>query len=296
MALIAAVSVVRAAEQPSGEAVTAETVLMRGPDLSLTVADYRQALLGLTSEQQRREVDQNPTKRRELLFELYTERLLAREAQRRGLDREPEIQAQLTQAARKILVNAIVQREQAALNPPDLTALAEEYYLTHRQDYQHPERLQVAHILWKTQCPCEESEKRTQAEAALKELRAGADFAELARKYSEDPGSAAKGGALGQWTIRGTLVKPFEDAAFALPEPGALSDVVKTEYGYHIIKLLAREPATTLPFEEVKDRIVEELAKKYRANAHKTFVAQYYPTAGQYQNAAIDALPTATTP
>lgn len=289
--LLAALSSAQAEAPQSAEPVTItpETPLLRGPDLTLTVADYRQALLGLPPES-RRAVDQDPTKRRELLLELYAERLLAREAQRRGLDQQPEIQAQLAQAQRKLLVNALVQQERAALKLPDFTALAEEYYLTHRQDYQYPERIQAAHILWKTQCACEEEAKRAQAEATLKELRAGADFAELAKQRSDDKGSAANGGNLGQWLIRGQLVKPFEDAAFAL-EPGALSDVIKTDYGYHIIKLIAHEPAATQPFEKVKEPIIEEQTKQYRAAAHKAFVTPYHPKTEQYENAAIDAMP-----
>ena len=290
--LLAALSGARA-EAPAPAApvtITPETPLVRGPDLTLTVADYQQALWGLPSEP-RGKVDRDPVMRRELLLELYAERLLAREAQRRGLDQQPEIQAQIVQSQRKILVNALVQQERAALKLPDFTALAEEYYLTHRQDYQYPERIQAAHILWKTQCACEEEEKRAQAEATLKELRAGADFAELAKQRSDDQGSAANGGNLGQWLIRGKLVKPFEDAAFALPEPGALSDVIKTDYGYHIIKLIAHEPATTQPFEKVKEPIIEEQTKQYQAAAHKAFVTPYHPKTEQYENAAIDAMP-----
>jgi len=290
--LLTALSGVRAEAPKPAEPITPETPLLRSPELTLTVADYQQALRGLLPEQ-RREVDQDPIKRRELLFELYAERRLARVAQQRGVDQQPDVQAQLVQTQRKLLVNALIQQEQAALKLPDFTALAEEYYLTHRQDYQHPERIRAAHILWKTSCACEEAEKRAQAEAALKELRAGADFAELAQQRSDDKGSAANGGDLGLWITRGKLVKPFEDAVFALPEPGALSEVIKTDYGYHIIKLIAHEPAATLPFEQVKDRIIEDQAKKYRAAAHKAFVAPYHPQADQYNNAAIDAMPAA---
>ena len=69
-----------------------------------------------------------------------------------------------------------------------------------------------------------------------------------------------------------------------------MSEVVKTDYGYHIIKLIAHQPADTQPFEQVKERIIEDLTKKYRANAHKAFVGQYYPTTQQFNNAAINAL------
>lgn len=269
-----------------------QTALIKGSDVTVTVADYRQALDALLPEQ-KRAIENDPEQGQQLLFEIYTERMLEREARRRGLDRQADVQARLAQAPRKILVNAIVEEERAALPHPDFTALAEEYYLTHKQKYVQPERIQVAHILWSLKCDCEDSNgaKRAQAETVLKELRASADFAEFAKQYSDDKASAAKGGDLGQWFVRdGKLIKEFEDIAFALPAPGALSDVVKTEYGYHIIKLIAREPAGTQSFEQVKGQIVEELSKKYRSSAQKAFVGQYYPTAEQFDRAAIDAV------
>ena len=73
------------------------------------------------------------------------------------------------------------------------------------------------------------------------------------------------------WLKRGILVPPFEEAAFALSEPGAISEVVKTIYGYHIIKLLAHQPETVPPFEQVQGRIVEKLAGQYRLNTQKEY-------------------------
>lgn len=267
------------------------TTLISSPEVTVTVADYQQALSALSLEQ-RQAVESDPQRGQELLFEIYTEKMLEREAKRRGLDEQADIKARLAVVPRKILVNAIVEQERAALPKPDFTTLAEEYYLTHKEKYVQPERIQVSHILWRLQCDCEDSDgaKRTEVEKVLKELRGGADFAELAKQYSDDKGSAKRGGDLGQWFTRGILVKPFEDAAFALSEPGALSDVIKTEYGYHIIKLIAREPAGPQPFEEVRGQIIEELAKKYRSSAHRAFVGQYYPPAEQFNHTAINEL------
>jgi len=92
----------------------------------------------------------------------------------------------------------------------------------------------------------------------VKQLRAGADFAEMAKKNSEDTGSAAKGGDL-DWVTRGQMVAEFEKASFSL-KPGVISDPVKTQYGYHIIQVLAHEDARLKPFAEVKD----DLAKQWK--------------------------------
>ena len=123
------------------------------------------------------------------------------------------------------------------------------------QDYQVPNRVHAEHILLmtvnKTDAEVEEIKKK--AEDVLKQVKKGAKFDELAKKYSEDPGSKDKGGDLG-WLIQGQTVPEFEKAAFSL-QAGAVSDLVKTQYGFHIIKVLEKETAHTKSFEEVKDSI-----------------------------------------
>jgi peptidyl-prolyl cis-trans isomerase D len=135
-------------------------------------------------------------------------------------------------------------------------------YEQNRDSYRVPERVHVRHILLKTtDKPKEEVAKlKAQAEEILKQLKAGANFADLAKKYSEDPGSAAKGGDLG-WIVRGQTVKPFEDAAFSL-KPDQISNVISTEYGFHILQVLGKEEAHVRPFEEVKAQLAEERKKQ----------------------------------
>ena len=128
-------------------------------------------------------------------------------------------------------------------------------YQQNIQDYQVPNRVHAEHILLmtvnKTDAEVEEIKKK--AEDVLKQVKKGAKFDELAKKYSEDPGSKDKGGDLG-WLIQGQTVPEFEKAAFSL-QAGAVSDLVKTQYGFHIIKVLEKETAHTKSFEEVKDSI-----------------------------------------
>jgi peptidyl-prolyl cis-trans isomerase D len=128
-------------------------------------------------------------------------------------------------------------------------------YQDNIQQYQVPSQVHVQHILFKTvgKTDAEVEEIKKTAEDVLKQAKKGAKFDDLAKKYSEDPGSKDKGGDLG--LIRqGQTVPEFEKAAFSL-SPGQISDLVRTQYGFHIIKVLEKQTAHTKPFEEVKDSI-----------------------------------------
>ena len=131
--------------------------------------------------------------------------------------------------------------------------------------FRTPERVRVRHILIKTQGkPKEEAPKlKAKADDLLKQLKGGADFADLAKKNSEDTGSAEKGGELG-WIVKGQTVANFEKAAFSL-EPGTLSGIIETEYGYHILQVEEKQAAHTQTFDEAKSQLLAE-AKKQAAS------------------------------
>ena len=128
-------------------------------------------------------------------------------------------------------------------------------YQQNIEQYEVPNRVHVEHILFNTvgKTDAEVAEIKKQAEDVLAQARKGGNFEDLAKKYSEDPGSKTKGGDLG-WLLQGQTVPEFEKAAFSLPK-GAISDLIKTQYGFHIIKILDKETARTKPFDEVKDSI-----------------------------------------
>jgi len=135
----------------------------------------------------------------------------------------------------------------------------DELKVQYQQDilqYQVPNRVHVDHILLMTvgKTPAEVEEVRKKAEDVLKQAnKKGTNFEELAKKYSEDPGTKDKGGDLG-WITQGQTVPEFERVAFSLPK-GSVSDLVKTQYGFHIIKVLDKETAHTKTFDEVRDSI-----------------------------------------
>ncbi len=135
-------------------------------------------------------------------------------------------------------------------------------YRAEQDRFRLPERVRVRHILLKTtdKSPAEIEQLKAKAEQLLQQLKNGADFAKLAEKYSDDKGTAVQGGELG-WITRGQTVESFEKVAFSL-KPGELSDVITTEYGFHILQVEAKEPARLQPFEEVKDQLAAERKKQ----------------------------------
>jgi peptidyl-prolyl cis-trans isomerase D len=128
-------------------------------------------------------------------------------------------------------------------------------YQQNIQQYQVPNRVHVEHILLFTQnkTDAEVAEIKHKAEDVLKQAKKGAKFEDLAKKYSEDPGTKDKGGDLG-WIVEKQTVPEFEKAAFSLSKD-QISDLVQTKYGFHIIKLLDKETAHTKSFDEVKDSL-----------------------------------------
>jgi len=130
------------------------------------------------------------------------------------------------------------------------------YYNAHIDQFKVENRVHVEHVLFKTigKTDAEIAEIRQKAEDVLKKARSGANFEDLAKNYSEDDATKPKGGDLG-WIVEGQTVPEFQKVAFSEPK-GAISDLVKTQYGFHIIKVLDRETAHTKTLEEVRNEIM----------------------------------------
>ena len=146
----------------------------------------------------------------------------------------------------------------------------EREYGNNSEQYTTPEQVRASHILLKTEGK-DDAAVKAKAEALLKQARGGADFADLARKNSEDEASAKNGGDL-DYFGRGRMVPEFDQAVFAM-QPGAISDLVKTQYGYHIIKLVDKKNATTRTLAEVRQQLTDQLAYQ-RAQAQAADLAQ----------------------
>jgi len=153
---------------------------------------------------------------------------------------------------------------EAAASPSD--ADLQRMYTQNQEAFRTPERVKARHILLKTQGKpaSEEAAIKAKGESLLKQIKAGADFAKLAKENSEDTGSAVNGGDLGDWITHGQMVPEFDKAIFSL-KVGETSDLVKTMYGYHIVQTLARQDAGVRSFAEVKGELAAQW-KKQQAN------------------------------
>lgn len=200
---------------------------------------------------------------------------------------------------RKIQYVAFSQNQIPGPGPQVTPQDVQQYYAQHQKDYQVPEEVKVRHIL--IAVPHDASAQvdaaaKAKAEDILKQLKAGADFATLAKKDSDDPGSKAQGGQLG-FIQRGATVPAFENAAFAL-KPGQLSGVVKTQFGYHIILCEAKQEAHTKPLDEVKADILATLTRQKEQQQAQNFASQLAKNAaksGLATAAAADHLKVTTT-
>ncbi|HYK50003.1 MAG TPA: peptidyl-prolyl cis-trans isomerase [Terriglobales bacterium] len=168
-----------------------------------------------------------------------------------------------------VMVDTAKILSQTPVSKEDLQA----FYDQHRDDYRVPEQVSVSHILIKTPLPGPDGkvdakgteDARKKAEDVLKQLKAGGNFADLAKKYSEDPGSGKNGGSLG-WIGRGRTVPEFEKAAFSLAK-GSTSDLVQSSYGFHIIRVDDKQAAHVKTLDEVKDQIEESIKQQKAAQA-----------------------------
>lgn len=264
-------------------------ILLSAGGTVVTEQDLQQELLVLSEAEQLQTLATSDALK-DFLRQLYLGKRLVTEAERLGLENQPTVRAQLAAQRRWVLSDALRAQTEKQIEQPDFAALAREHYATSRDEFQLPEQFKAAHILKKVACDCERDEKRRQTDQLLTRLQAGEDFATLAKAESEDSASAAKGGDLADALKREQLVSPFA-AAMSKLEPGQLSGVVETEYGFHIIKLLERQPARQQSFEEVRQSLEAKLRANYMKDQLQQRGQSYLPGAdAKYDESALQAL------
>lgn len=259
-------------------------LLMRGASVTISTQDVIEEL-AFAPDEVRKKILQEPEKIRQMVETLHLRRAFAAQAHTSGVAQKPEVQRQIAVTQERILAEAqLAQVEDAAL--PSAEAIDKHIrtiYKAEPERFTIPAEVHARHIL----ITGTDDAARSKAEKILADLRAGADFEQLAREHSADPGSAAKGGDLGFFP-KGKMVSAFEKAAFALKKTGELSPVVQTPFGFHIIRLEGRKPATVKPFDEVKDELRAETIAKLKNDARKKEVERVRAL-GQGDATALEA-------
>lgn len=259
--------------QAAGDSVQPGEPIMGSATSAVTVLDLDALVHGLSGPQQYKLFTSRDSVKR-VAEQLYINEMLAREARDMGLDREPLQQAVLAQRADTYLA---AQRMKAldAEPMPDMTEAARERYLADPETYSTPTQVRAAHILIRFRNRTGETRPKEEAEALIKQLReralSGESFEALAMEYSEDPSAKRNKGDLGFFG-RGKMVKSFEEKAFEMREPGEISGVIETGFGFHVLKLIERQDGELKPFDEVKDGIIANMETEFRRERRIDYV------------------------
>lgn len=216
----------------------------------------------------------SPERIEQMLQTMLLDEQLAHEARERKLEQLPLFEEEVELAKSQILARRRQQQFLRDLELPDFEALALERYKAAPDQYSVPERLDLVHVLVK-----DSGRTREDAIALAESIREQAvsgekPFEELVAEYTDEKNSVDGSRSDGKLRDirRGMTVPAFQEAAFALKEPGDISPVVETPYGWHVIKLVERKPAELAAFETVKDSIIAKLRKDFIDRASKYHV------------------------
>ena len=263
--LFAALLLVLAAGFPVPNASASSPVVISGPGVSITQRDLELELQVYPPARQR-QITNDAALFRDLVNTVYRRARMARVAVEQELDQDALMQYRMRRAQDELLAVAARDGFLETLEPPNFTVLARQRYRATQADYQIPERVHARHILLRATTGAEMAARQVEAQALRERILSGEAFEDLARAYSEDEGSRDSGGDLGFFG-RGRMIQPFEEAAFDLRQPGAISDPVESQFGIHLIQLVERQEAGVRPFEEVREIIESQLRADYVRDA-----------------------------
>jgi peptidyl-prolyl cis-trans isomerase C len=241
-----------------GEDGDAPKVIAEYQGTQFTEADLVDAVARLNSRA-RRTLSDNEDRMRQFVENHIVSQLIFEEGRKKNFDQDPEIRQQIAELERHLVVQRVMQEQQAA---PVEDADVKAYYDANQAEFSS-DRVHAAHIL-----VAEEDLAREVHEKLKKD---SSQFAELAKEHSVDRSNSQRGGDLGFFG-KGRMVKEFEEAAFALTEDGQISDPIQTRFGWHIIQRVAREDGSVKPFEEVQNQIKVRLVSEKRRERTQAFL------------------------
>ena len=217
-----------------------ETILASFSGQTITLGEFNQ-LWEEVPEDYKLQLDKSM-----VLDQMISEKMLIQEAKNIGLEKDNDVLEQIKKMTEQILVQVLIEREildKIKINDEEVL----EYYEQNKESFTEKEQVYLYNILLETE---------EEAQNVLEQLKAGGDFSEIAKEKSTGP-SAAQGGDLGYLT-KGTIIPEIEEVVFAL-EVEELSEIINTDFGFHILKITEKKPETVKSFEEVKEDIIQTL-------------------------------------
>jgi hypothetical protein len=241
-------------------AAEADPLLLKYQGIEIKKSDIENMISLEVPKDKQAQIWSNESTLRQLIANLFITREMAHQARVDGVTAQDKWQREYF-VDRSLLISQLKSDVEKRMAKVDLEKVAKEYYLAHPDQFQRPKQVEAAHILI-TDKNRTDAEAKALAEKVLAQAKANpADFAKLADQYSDDPSVKSNHGNLGFFGEK-DMVEPFSKAAFALTKKGEIVGPIKSQFGYHIIMLEGTRPATTLPFTEVKDKLVaQEKAK-----------------------------------
>lgn len=240
-----------------------DAVLAKIGDRKLMMSEFNR-ILAYQDDDKKKAIKENPSFKVTILNRLVQGIVLSKIAREKEFDKRPDIKEFLS-----VIVNDFLAVQYITKELIEKINVSEEemktYYNTYQHEFRIPAQVKASHILIKADKAVPENDKKKakeKAEDILKKVRAGEDFAKVATEFSEDPGTKSKGGDLGFFS-KGAMTQEFEKAAFSL-NPGEVSGLVETVFGYHIIKVEGKKEAMVAPYENIKAQVREKVLKELK--------------------------------
>lgn len=256
-----------------------DILLAKIGDKKIMMSDFNR-MISYYDADKKKALEENPIFKATILQRLVQGMVLSKIAKDNGFDKKTGIKEQIELLindflASQYLIDEVVGKINVTENEIKL------YYKMHGDEFRTPEMVRVRHILVIfDKSGSEDLKKKTKekAEAILKRVKAGEDFAKLASEYSDDAASKSKGGDMGFFP-KGRMIPDFEKAAFSL-KPGEVSDVVETQIGFHIIKSEEKKESVLEPYESIKDKVRDKVFAEFKKARVDEFAEKAMKDAG----------------
>lgn len=255
-------------------------------DKTIHVSDFNR-WISFAGEEGRKAIEKDPKRKASTLKQIITSMAVAEQAKKDGFDQRPDIKENMTLLIDNFLTVEYLDKvvaEKVVVTDDEVRLRYEEM----KDQFRLPERVRTRHILVQISrtAPEEKRKKaREMAEDILRKVKSGGDFAELASEYSDDPGSKKKGGDVG-FFAKGMMAPEFEAAAFSL-KPGEVSDLVETNFGFHIIRMEEKAEPTFQAYKDVKEMLGTSILIEKKRKA----VDDYVEKLSKERGVEIDVTP-----